>query len=369
MSAAEEFEEERGYVTPFDVMSEMDRARDEAERIDAKVRARHAAGVRFWPSMASLVRTTIKPDGRMSVQCVGDCMRASWYACRGVVATEGRSQRGSDSADLGSIMEKIYVERFRACPGYRVVYPSVNGTKLKFRNAFGVSGELDLVLEHVETGTLFGVEMKTYDGAWAAIDLAGVERARQCYGAACTPYVRKFLDKGRRVPNPKASNAGAPKDQNLLQVMQYLEEFWDDGIRLFKLVYAARDKGPRVDFDVSLVTDEDGERYPIVNGRLCADFPLSGIHKRWRDLRSHVESGLIPRRDYVVEVDHDRLLGDDGYAADCCESIGSPRYDTVEKIREAVRAGDVPRHWRCSYCKYLGKCLTDGEDFMDGAVL
>lgn len=366
MSTALLFKENSSYQTPFDIMTDLDRAREEAEKVHQVLQATHVDNnARLWPSMASLKREILGPGGQRTTQMVGACLRKSWYHSTGVASTEKRSQRAADSAELGTIAERVYLERFRAVPGYRTIYPNINGDKLRYRRALtsccqpegaerflrdsnltghSISAEVDLIIQHIETLTLLGIEMKTYDGAYAAIDLCGYEKAAEAYGSAC-PYVAKFLDKGRKVLNPKRLAKPFPKEDNLLQTMLYLDEFWKDQIHLWKLIYVARDKGPRAEFDISLTRIND-ETFPVVNGEVCPNYPLSQVYARFAELAECITKNILPPRDYQPEYDSEKLLSDP---------------ETTDKLRKKLEAGFIHRDWRCSFCPFLTKCLEDGD--------
>jgi hypothetical protein len=188
--------------------------------------------------------------------------------------------------------------------------------------------------------------MKSYDGPWAAMELAGYSKAKSAYRGAM-PYIRKYLDKSRKQPNPQLTKEPFPKVDNLLQSMLYLSEFWNEGIRLWKLIYVARDKGPEAEHDVSLYTEPGGPTMAMVNGIARPTITIEGIHVRFKALKEHVEMDRIPPRDYVPEYDSDVILDNDAF----------PKW-----VQEKIKSGQVHRSWRCDFCAFLGKCLSEPGD-------
>ena len=342
------------YRTPYDIMSELDAARARSgELVDYLSTAHTAANVRFLPSSAAIKVQETDAAGNQTTRVVGTCLRRAYYLCVGVQPTEARTARANDSADLGNMVESIYLDRFRNLSSFRVVAPSVDGRKLRYRHD-RISGEVDMVLLHIPSGNLVGVEMKSYDGPWKAWSLCGYDESCKCHGKFF--FLAKYVRGSRSQLNPNwvsrndydfhGSPVG-PGEQNLLQTMLYLDEFGKDAlhpIRLWKLVYIARDKGPRAEFDVTLAED-GGDKYPVVNGRMLKSYPLSGIYARYAELERHVLDAILPPRDFVPEYDSQKLLADNS---------------TPAKVVEKLKNGGVHRDWQCGFCPYLGRCEADG---------
>jgi hypothetical protein len=272
-----------------------------------------------------------------------------------------------DIWDLGNAAENIYVDRFRGLDRYRMVYPNMNDDKLKFGNPeTGLSGEVDIIIQDKETGTFIGVEMKSYYGFYGAMDVAGYELAKSAFGAGAA-YIRN--------DDPRKTAPGKPKTQNLLQACLYLEEFFDSDVmpvKIFKLIYVARDKGPTVEFDITLV-EHEGKRCAQVDGVVYPEINLEGIHKRYNKLQEYVDKGKLPPKDYVLEYDPDYLLTGimppdisdwhkikhmdwrDEVNRKANSAKSKPAKTRIHNSAQSV----VKRDWQCTYCPYMSRCQID----------
>ena len=103
------------YRTSYDIMSELDAARARSgELVDYLSTAHTAANVRFLPSSAAIKVQETDAAGNQTTRVVGTCLRRAYYLCVGVQPTEARTARANDSADLGNMVESIYLDRFLA---------------------------------------------------------------------------------------------------------------------------------------------------------------------------------------------------------------------------------------------------------------
>lgn len=333
------------YQTPFNLLERMDEETLKAEATNKSLRLKHTDNTaRYWPSMASLVKKNYLPNGSFTQEVVGSCLRACYYHATSVEPTDDTQIRVINSAEVGKLVEDLVKIKAQQIPEYRVVYPDILGNKLRFRRR-GISGEVDLVLQRVSDEKMFGLEVKSYDGAWACINLGGYDLAKEYYKSTC-PYVPKFTDRSRKKLNPERLKRPMPKEGHLLQTMIYLDEFWEDDIRLFKILYVARDKGPKIEFDVTL-GELNGKKYAVINGELLEDYPLEGIYARFDELTKHLNNSQLPNRDFNPEYDSDALIND----------ASTPNW-----LKKKVEAGHVHRDWQCDYCPFLGKCLQDGTN-------
>jgi len=272
-----------------------------------------------------------------------------------------------DIWDLGSAAEDIYAERFGRYKDFTVEWPTMTGDKLKFSGPKrGLSGEADVVIQHKETGINLGIEMKSYYGSYAAMDIAGYEIARAHCGASM-PYIRN--------DDPRKTAPGKPKIQNLLQTILYLEEFFDSQnlcIKTFKIIYVARDKGPRVEFDVTLV-DYNGKRCAEVEGVVYPDINLEGIHARYTELGRCVDAKELPPRDFVIEYNADYFMTGQlpvsmstwhkvkhmDWKDAVNKKVSSARSAANKKKYLSQAQSGTKRDWNCDYCPYLSRCQQD----------
>ena len=360
------------YTKQFDLIDDIRKQLQNTanERDQVLLQHRRPGGGRFWPSSASIGR--FETSRNITYEVIdGACMRNSFYRMTGQSVTDFPDPKMYDIWDLGNAAEDIYVERFRGLNDWRLIFPNMNGDKLKFSGPdTGLSGEADIVIQHKETGENIGIEMKSYYGFWGAMDVAGYEVAKAAFGAGGA-YLRN--------DDPRKTAPGKPKTQNLLQTCLYLEEFWDSPslpIKTWKIIYVARDKGPTVEFDVTLV-EHQGKRCACVDGVVYPDINLEAIHARYTALGNYVDKNELPPRDFIIEYSPDYFLtGKLPMGMNSWHQVKHMDWkDAVNKKASSARSAvnkkkylneaqsGVKRDWNCDYCPYLSRCQQDeGQD-------
>ena len=356
------------YIKQFDLLDDTRRQLQSTanERDQVLLQHRRPGGGRFWPSSASITR--LETSRNCTYEAVdGACMRASYYRMTGQSVTDFPDPKMYDIWDLGNAAEDIYVDRFRNLLDYRLVFPNLNNDKLKFMSPeTGLSGEADIIVQHKETGINIGIEMKSYYGFWGAMDVAGYDTAKAAFGGGA-PYIRN--------DDPRKTALGKPKTQNLLQACLYLEEFFDSPalpIKIWKIIYVARDKGPTVEFDVTLKT-HNGNRCACVDGVIYPEINLESIHARYQALGDYIDKGKLPPRDFIIEYDADYMLsGKLPLDMPMWHKIKHMDWkDSVTKKSNAAKSTKKKREilnnaqtnpggdWNCAYCPYLSRCKQD----------
>lgn len=339
------------YSSPFPLCEALDEYRAKKERAYQEKRAanpRNPGRVAKWPSLASFKQLIVLPGGFEEFRVVGACLRQSYYSALNIVPTEDKGARVMDAGIMGQALEDAYVEDMLDLDGFEVLHPTFDekGRPKQLRiDHRGITGKVDIVLRHLSSGQVFGVEMKTYDNPRNAISLVGYDKAKAIY-KSLTPFIPKFKKGSRKILNPERFKKPMPKDSHLLQVAIYLDALWDQGITLFKLIYVARDRGPRAEFDVSLA-EVNGKKYVVLNNELLEEWCLDGIYARFDELEDHVLRQELPERDFVPEYSSLQLLEDS---------------TTPEWLKKKLNAGEIHRDWQCEYCPFLGKCLDDSPD-------
>ena len=327
------------YKPSFNLLEETHAAMVKAQSEMDSMRQNHSVRTGYWPSSASIERIE-NNHGRLESVVEGSCMRQSYYSMTGSHVTDPAGAQMQDIWDLGSAAEELYRERFQGLPNYTVLFPDVVGNKLRFQNPkTKVRGEADLILQHKETEIKLGIEMKSYYRAWGAMEIAGYNAAKKAYGSCC-PYIRKDDAIRNKVPFPKIPN--------LLQTALYLEEFWNDGIELWKIIYVARDKGPYAEFDITL-GDYKGKRCVIVDGVVIPWINLEAIHTRFKQLSEYIDANELPPRDFTPEYDDITVL-------DKVDKGELPKW-----VATKIKRGEAHRDWQCGCCNFLSKCLNDSK--------
>ena len=263
----------------------------------------------FYPSEASAQDT----DGNV----FGHCNRASWYRLQDYSSKISEPSKPSShwAAEMGSKVEEIQWERWKQMG-------ILLERSLKFVDAArNISGEFDGIIAEPD-GKPTVVENKSFWGYYATKEICGDTR-----------------------------NTGKPKDQNLMQVMIYIDQATKANITdRAKLVYNARDSSQKAEFDVRLETI-DGQQWPIVKVAGTTKetynraFSLEMIYNRFAELKQFVDTGVEPPRDFQKEYSAEKieLL----FAKD---ELSKAKYDAWKKGKE------TPGSWQCSYCNFASYC-------------
>ena len=329
------------YNPKYSILDDMDDDIMLGHNDDENLKNPHTEGRgNFWPSMASIQYTRDEVDGSKTVVTEGNCLRRSFYSMTSETVTELPDCKTIDLWEFGSALEDLYQTRLGNMSKWRLIYPSFRGNKLRFFNKErNISGEVDLVVENKATKEQVGIEIKTYYGPYAAMEVAGYTQASEMYAASTFPYIK--------VNDPRRSAEPMPKMPNLLQTCLYLEEFWND-IKVFKIIYLARDRGPRAEFDITL-TEVGGKRCANVNGTVLPHINLEGIHERFHKVKDAVDNGVTPPGDFVPEYTDDEVTQriEDG--------------DLPKSAEKLLKNGEIFRDWQCKFCPYLSKCLVEQD--------
>lgn len=259
----------------------------------------------LYPSESSV---SYKDDQGVD-RVLGACLRAVYWRITGTGERRAESKPSQEWIfELGKSVERVLIEQWKQM-GIWV------DSNVKFYDALhDISGEVDAVLEDDRGKYL--VEVKSFYGHYATKEICGNTFRR-----------------------------GAPKDEHLMQVMIYLDFFSRAKIcDRAKIVYYARDSSKRAEFNVRLAA-RDGYTYAEVDGVVDKRFTLEGIHERYAQLRTAVETSQVPDRDYVLEYDDATV--------ERMARAGEISKTALEAHRSGKkRAGD----WRCGYCPYVYAC-------------
>lgn len=246
-----------------------------------------------YPSEASAV-------SRLSGEVLGKCHRAVYYSWKKVEKTNPIDARGMWTFAFGSAIEKIYTEHTKQLGIWA-------GNNVKFYNMQrNVSGEADIFVFKPDR-SLKGVEIKT------------------AYGYGFQKKV-KF----------------APKPENVMQVMLYMDYF---KIPEWTLIYHSRDTQENVEYTITL-QEENGLTYPVVNFALIMrEFTLEDIYARYLVLGDYVVKGELPPNDFVY-----------GYTSDKTEERFANGIISKTKFNDVSKGKVTDSDWQCLYCSYLDEC-------------
>jgi DNA-directed RNA polymerase subunit RPC12/RpoP len=269
-------------------------------------RAKH-----FYPTGASCEGV----DGELR----GSCNRAVAFDYLSVGKSNPYTAETMYTFGVGKHIELMLVDWFKEMGIFA-------GHNIKFYNPFyHLSGELDMVCREAPgSDVLFGVECKTSYGDYF--------KMAQITGRAGIP--------------------AAPKDEHIMQVMLYLDNF--PSLKYFVLVYIGRDKFDRTEYTIRL-KDVDGDLYPEITNiegksRVDMDFSLARIYNRYKSLAGYLKSKSLPPRDYRPVMTQDEMDRD--------FEAGKVSKAQMKKFAE----GEIlTADWRCRYCSHKTLCRNMPE--------
>ena len=271
-------------------------------------RAKH-----FYPSAASI---------KVGDKVIGACLRQSFYAMTGVPQTNPPTAKSWWKMRLGTLVEKDLVDVWKR-GGFHV------NNSVKFYNELiNLSGELDDVL--LIAGNLFCCEIKSIEGYYAVKEHIGTKE-----------------------------KPGYPKLPQLMQAFLYTWHF-RDRLSGCKMYYIARDSGDQKEYTVECFQDGD-DFFPMVDGIVDRRFPLSGIIKRYQELKEHLRNKTVPDRDFAYQMTDEQIekAFKDG---DLSTSI----YETWHKVLKSKKIKDKdsrrPGNWQCSWCSWKNHCYSDVKE-------
>ena len=278
----------------------------------------------FWPSEASVA---FMQDGRRRVY--GTCQRAAWYRSCGLMIPGDPNTSLIWKGHLGKQVEKAQVEKWKQMGIWET-------SNIKFYDReLVVSGEVDAIIKHPETGGLVGYEIKSFYGYPANKKICGAKRD---------------------------GIAGVPRMAQFLQAAIYSFKF-RDRLEEFRLMYIERGDGHRVEFKVGF-EEKGGEFYPYwqqVAGPywgcyrpepVVQQYTVREMHDRYKGLRQALVKKELPDRDYPEYWDADwtEYLWTQG-------EINKTDYEKFQR-----NPGKYPcQSWQCSYCRFSEQCRVDSE--------
>lgn len=272
----------------------------------------------FYPSAASCIDKT---DG---VTPIGACMRAQYFRCTYIPESNPSGVYSQWIFAAGNLWENYLTEQFKQMGLWLA-----NSVKFSIPDHY-VSGEVDIVIRHPDTGNKWIVENKTFSSGnyHAAKTLCGTIKGT--------------------VPQYK--------DQNLLQAFLYLYPFRGEieGTHLTYIDRACGGERYQVQFDIKehvvgndsfpSVTTKVGDSYQTTVDKRIS---MNGIFDRYSDLMSHLVQKKVPEPDYSHS-----------YSSHVIESkfqtgdIAKTNYEAYKRNPEKNPIGD----WQCEYCNHKDYC-------------
>ncbi len=230
---------------------------------------------------------------------VGACMRALYYKATKEPESNPRDFSNRLTAGFGNAIHQWILDKLSKSKKLSVVPESAGRVSID-----GLTKEISFRLDGLVTyrGELGGLEIKTQQGF-------GLQRMIK---------------------------DGGPKQSDILQCLSYFGT--NEAIMWFGLVYLARDSGYRAEYHI---WKEDGKFWikglvPTMSTREISDLSFPGIVAQWKKFEEHLESLVIPARDYKI------VFADDGRIV-------------PSRIKKGYK---YKSDYRCLYCNWQTKCWT-----------
>lgn len=240
----------------------------------------------------------------------GTCLRKSFWRIKGVTGAPFDA-KAEITFELGKAAEKMFVEQCKR----KGLWVANNVEFFTTDLGFPLKGELDIILSEPPEGKIYGAEVKTFAGYKARKDIFG------------------------NVKEP-----GFPRMSNLLQTLTYLELFRRI-MYCFRLIYLDLETKDRCSFKIELL-EQDGIRWPLVEGKTVKLFSVQDIFSRYRQLQQFIERDELPPRDYNHKWSDQKI--------EKMWSLGRLSKAKYDKYKKGQRVGD----WQCAYCSYFLRCNT-----------
>jgi hypothetical protein len=266
----------------------------------------------FYPTQASCYDY----DGQLHGACLRQVVLSFWH----IPESNPPSADTMYTFGVGKHIELMVGDWFKEMGIFKA-------HNVKFWNPdFYVSGELDFIVsESPSSDVLLGVECKT------------------SYG----DYFKTEVVTGRAGVLPK------PKEDHILQVMNYLDSF--PKLNDFSLIYIGRDKFDRTEYLIRLI-DIDGDKYPEIthagNGSyIDYHFSLARMYDRYISAMKAVRSGVLPKTDYhpiMSQEEVDQQLKD--------------KLISKAKATRFSKGECLTTDWKCTYCNFRNWCRGMSPD-------
>jgi CRISPR/Cas system-associated exonuclease Cas4 (RecB family) len=215
---------------------------------------------RFYPTEASCV----SPRGKV----IGKCLRQRTYQWLGYKVTNEVNDFVKGCGAVGMWLEDQMIEEFKK-----------KGIYLEERNARSVRKQQVPILD--DDSVLSG-EVDIYIGG--GTQEAGVE-------------AKSYF-------NSTNNQSKAPKEAHLLQTFLYLCLF-EPKQPYFLIVYrpnpfsdySTQGEEGKLTFRIDVV-EVDGEKYPVIDGKVDSRIKLSNILERYALIKKHVKGNILPKREF-----------------------------------------------------------------------
>lgn len=315
----------------------------------------------LWPSEASAIITNQYDEQEV----VGKCRRATFFRY-GAANYKYDPKTYSHLADIiaevkekilpktpytywvfkaGDLYEEYVIEAAKESGVFIATQVQVYVPGIK------ISGKLDLVAINPETFKNRIVEVKSVHG----------------HGAKSVTGSDYEQRKGQ---------LGTPRDSHLMQIALYT--WWyansHDDFENSSLLYGARDSGKFAEYEVAVREEDDISKIfyhgisPITTKEVESPITINSIiEDGYHYAEKHVNSGIIPPRDFDIQYSDEKLalLKErkelSKKDSEQLDKIAARTIENAERIEQGLEpkrlyAPVVKGHWACGYCDYRDMC-------------
>jgi len=302
-----------------------------------------------YPSAASV---QFEKNGRTITE--GNCMRQDWYEFKNFNQGKkgARSARISRILDAGKMYEDMFVTEFKNA-GIWV------GDEIPFYiEDCKLSGRIDALIKDP-------TKAPAPPGRPSPDQLIGVE-IKTCAGFFGTKGpIKAGKMGGKDIPL-------APKIDNVLQCLCYLEYYSKFGINKWLLIYIDRGLGDSEKYPAHWnyhIIEVDKDRHPVVTNEhgttVWSHFTVDDVLNRFRKLIKHVDDNTLPPRDYAAQYSNkliSEMFLNGEFAKTDTDNLnrylrvqGKTLKDVTEEDPPMLTKGD----WRCRFCDFDEICYSD----------
>ena len=274
-----------------------------------------------WASASSCVGQ----DGDI----IGSCLRSVWYRKNSFTQTDKGGAPLHLRGEVGKSCERILIDKWKRAG-------ILEGANIKFFvPEFNLSAEIDALVK--DGANLHGVEVKSYYGYSAAVDLEGNQSKR-----------------------------GYPKPAQFIQAFIYLYALRDQ-VDEFSMFYVARDTCHMVQFQIGLA-EIDGLVYPKIISRIGAPelsyrndvenevfkgITINGIKERFDLSNKYYNEFQVPPREFLIYWTDEMIT-----QFRDTKKLSKSKADKWLKLRKKSIT-DRPGDFQCSYCNYRSRCYRE----------
>lgn len=284
---------------------------------------------------------------------VGECRRALYYRITGVQPTDDMTLRSKHICDCGNLYESTLIDKFKRSNIHIDSQRRVTFKVPQSTNNIVVSGKMDAIIKNSDK--LASIEIKSVAG-FGLSEIFGYQNKRPLPRASHLMQAILYKYFIKYVPQPELQEID---DMYLMYVdrgsgsVVYFKIDLDD--KGYPLITTITENGTVLG---TLATQTFPDYQNMIDGSVIGTDDLgriaelrirpSDIFERFESVYDHVEQKKLPPKDFTWQYNEEELKREF-----VCGRIGKIKYNKALKGKETY--GD----FKCSYCSYRTKCMSD----------